>query len=85
MLIEAKYEGYVTRQARQIERFRRLESMPIPTRVDYASMSDLRNEARERFSAVSPRTLGQASRISGINPADVTVLWVHLRRRQRNP
>ena len=77
-LIDAKYTGYVDRQQRQIERFRRLESLPIPDRVNYAAISGLRNEAREKLTAVAPRTLGQAGRISGINPADLTVLWVHL-------
>jgi len=77
-LIEAKYGGYVDRQARQIERFRRLESRSIPERTDYGTMSGLRLEARERLARVAPRTLGQAARIPGINPADITVLWIHL-------
>jgi len=77
-LVDAKYSGYVDRQARQIERFRRLESMAIPARTDYSSMPELRTEAREQLMRVGPRTLGQAARISGINPADITVLWVYL-------
>lgn len=77
-LIDAKYTGYVDRQQRQIERFRRLESLPIPDRVNYAAISGLGMEAREKLTAVAPRTLGQAGRISGINPADLTVLWVHI-------
>ncbi|MHC4696057.1 MAG: tRNA uridine-5-carboxymethylaminomethyl(34) synthesis enzyme MnmG [Planctomycetota bacterium] len=81
-LIEAKYSGYVDRQARQIKRFRRLESMLIPEQVDYISMAGLRLEARESLARVGPRTLGQAARISGINPADITVLWIHLASRQ---
>jgi len=82
-LIDAKYTGYVNRQERQVERFRRLESLPIPDRVNYAAISGLRIEARERLTAVAPRTLGQAARISGINPADLTVLWVHISARQK--
>lgn len=78
VLRDAKYGGYVERQARQIERLRRLESMVIPPQVDYRHMPELRREAREKFAAVTPRTLGQAARISGISPADITVLWVYL-------
>ncbi len=81
-LIDAKYSGYVDRQARQIRRFRKLESMLIPGIVDYASIPGLRLEAREGLARVGPRTLGQAARISGINPADITVLWIHLACRQ---
>ncbi|MCO6437075.1 MAG: tRNA uridine-5-carboxymethylaminomethyl(34) synthesis enzyme MnmG [Phycisphaerae bacterium] len=86
VLIGVRYRGYVDRQARHVERMSRLESMVIPERLNYARLSGLRAEARERLAAVAPRTLGQASRISGINPADVTVLWVALsggRRRRR--
>ncbi len=77
-LIDARYRGYVDRQDKQIERFRRLESMTIPPRIDYASMPELRFEAREQLSRVGPSTLGQAARISGVNPADITVLWIYL-------
>ncbi|MBI4719346.1 MAG: tRNA uridine-5-carboxymethylaminomethyl(34) synthesis enzyme MnmG [Planctomycetes bacterium] len=82
-LIDAKYSGYVDRQARQIERFRRLESLPIPDPIDYVTVPGLRAEARERLLGVAPRTLGQAARISGITPADVTVLWIYITGRQR--
>jgi tRNA uridine 5-carboxymethylaminomethyl modification enzyme len=78
VLTEAKYSGYVDRQAKQIERFRRLESMAIPARTDYATMPELRFEARERLSRVAPATLGQAARVSGVTPADITVLWIYL-------
>jgi tRNA uridine 5-carboxymethylaminomethyl modification enzyme len=81
-LTEAKYEGYLKRQSEQIERFRRLESMRIPDEMNYSEMDALRYEAREHFIRVSPRTLGQAGRISGITPADVTVLWVYLKGRR---
>ncbi|MCH8966444.1 MAG: tRNA uridine-5-carboxymethylaminomethyl(34) synthesis enzyme MnmG [Planctomycetes bacterium] len=85
VLINARYSGYVDRQARQIERFRRLESMAIPERIDFAAMPELRIEARECLARVNPRTLGQAGRISGINPADVTVLWIYLTGRRSLP
>jgi len=78
VLLDAKYSGYVDRQEQQIERFRRLESMRIPERIDYRNMPELRAEAKEHLSRVSPRTLGQAGRIAGITPADVTILWVYL-------
>ena len=83
VMTEAKYSGYVDRQARQIERFRRLESMGIPDRTDYATMPELRFEARERLARVTPATLGQAARISGVTPADITVLWIYLTGRRR--
>lgn len=81
-LIDTKYSGYLVRQNLQVERFRRLESMPIPDDMDYASISQLRLEARELLGRFTPRTLGQASRISGINPADITLLWIHASRRR---
>ncbi len=83
VLTDAKYRGYVQRQEQQIERFRRLESMVIPERIDYAMIPDLRAEARERLSLVAPRTFGQAARVSGVNPADLTILWVYLKSRHR--
>ncbi|MEK6798126.1 MAG: tRNA uridine-5-carboxymethylaminomethyl(34) synthesis enzyme MnmG [Planctomycetota bacterium] len=84
-LIEAKYGGYVGRQDRQIERFQRLESMAIPTGTDYGGMPQLRFEARVNLTRIAPATLGQAARISGVNPADVTVLWIYLSGRRPLP
>jgi tRNA uridine 5-carboxymethylaminomethyl modification enzyme len=81
--IATKYAGYLKRQERQIERCRSLESKGIPGGFDYWSLSGLRTEAKERLSAVGPRSLGQASRIPGISPADITVLWVALQRSRR--
>ena len=78
--IGAKYGGYIDRQADQVERFRRLEDKPLPEGLDYASIIQLRAEAREKFARVRPRSLGQAGRISGINPADVATLLVHIKR-----
>ncbi|MCH8150658.1 MAG: tRNA uridine-5-carboxymethylaminomethyl(34) synthesis enzyme MnmG, partial [Planctomycetes bacterium] len=68
---------------RQIERFRRLESKALPRDVDYGLLSGLRLEAREKLATIAPRTLGQAARIPGISPADITVLWVHVTGRRR--
>jgi tRNA uridine 5-carboxymethylaminomethyl modification enzyme len=81
--IAVKYEGYIARQDRQIERFAQMENKLIPAGIDYARVSGLRNEAVQKFSKFTPRSLGQALRISGITPADVTVLAIHLERRIR--
>jgi tRNA uridine 5-carboxymethylaminomethyl modification enzyme len=78
VILEAKYSGYIHRQAEQVERFQRLESRPIPAHFDYAAVPQLRAEAREKLSRVRPLNLGQASRISGISPADLAILLVYL-------
>jgi tRNA uridine 5-carboxymethylaminomethyl modification enzyme len=76
--LEAKYAGYIDRQAAQIERFQRMESRPIPAHFDYAGVPQLRAEAREKLSRIRPASLGQAGRISGICPADLAVLLIYL-------
>jgi len=81
--VEVKYGGYIERQQRQVERFRQMESRPIPPGFRFSAIPELRAEARERLTAVGPRSIGQASRISGINPADITVLMVYLDCRRR--
>ncbi|MBM4067545.1 MAG: tRNA uridine-5-carboxymethylaminomethyl(34) synthesis enzyme MnmG [Planctomycetes bacterium] len=78
VILEAKYSGYIDRQAAQVERFHRLESKPIPAHFDYQGIPQLRSEAREKLSRIRPQNLGQASRISGINPADLAVLLLYL-------
>lgn len=77
-LTTLKYEGYLTRQERAIERFRALEDQAIPSGTDYGSIPHLRQEARERWEAVRPLSLGQAARVSGITPNDVSMLAVFL-------
>ena len=74
VMIEAKYGGYIDRQAQQVDRFRRLEHKPIPSGLNYATIPQLRAEAREKFMKVRPISLGQAGRISGISPADIATL-----------
>ncbi len=81
--IATQYAGYLVRQQRQIDRFSKLETVVIPTHFDFNGIDALRLEAREKFDHIQPRTIGQASRISGINPADISVLWIHLHRRQK--
>ncbi len=76
--LEAKYAGYIQRQAAQVERFQRMESKPIPAHFDYAAIPQLRHEAREKLGRIRPGSLGQASRISGICPADLAVLLYYL-------
>ena len=78
--IDIHYEGYIDKQERQVERFRRLEGRHIPADLDYRGVIGLRNEARERLLRHRPETVGQASRIAGVNPADISVLLVHLER-----
>ncbi|MGA2582215.1 MAG: tRNA uridine-5-carboxymethylaminomethyl(34) synthesis enzyme MnmG [Tepidisphaeraceae bacterium] len=80
--IRHKYEGYIARQDRQIERMAKMETKLIPGSIDYTAVVGLRNEARQKLSKFTPRSLGQALRISGITPADVTVLAIHLDKRQ---
>lgn len=77
--ISIKYEGYIKRQQQQIDEMRRLEVKTIPTDIDYSSLTGLRLEAVEKLSKIRPENLGQASRISGVSPADVNVLSIHLR------
>jgi tRNA uridine 5-carboxymethylaminomethyl modification enzyme len=79
VILEAKYAGYVDRQAEQVERFQRLESKPIPPYFDYAVVPQLRVEAREKLARIRPANLGQASRISGITPADLAVVMLYVR------
>jgi tRNA uridine 5-carboxymethylaminomethyl modification enzyme len=78
VVLEAKYSGYIDRQAAQVERFQRLESKPIPAHFDFAAVPQLRAEAKEKLLRVRPANLGQASRISGISPADIAVLLIYL-------
>jgi len=77
--IETKYAGYIDRQRRQVERLQGLEGWAIPSNLDYGSIRDISNEARQKLQEVSPRTLAQASRISGVSPADISVLMIHLK------
>ncbi len=76
--VRVKYEGYIARQDRQIEKFAKMESKLIPASIDYATVVGLRNEAKQKLSTFTPRSLGQALRISGITPADITLIAIHL-------
>ncbi|MBI3408271.1 MAG: tRNA uridine-5-carboxymethylaminomethyl(34) synthesis enzyme MnmG, partial [Planctomycetes bacterium] len=78
VVLEAKYAGYIDRQAAQVDRFRRMESRRIPATFDFAAVPQLRMEAREKLGKIRPTSLGQASRISGICPADLAVVMMYL-------
>jgi tRNA uridine 5-carboxymethylaminomethyl modification enzyme len=77
--IETKYEGYIKRQDEQIRIFERSESVHIPSDLDYATVKSLSREGREKLSRVRPISIGQASRISGVTPADLSVLLIALK------
>ncbi len=81
--IEARYAGYFERQRRQVEKFKRSEHMAIPGWIDYGSIPELRSEAREKLSRIRPHSLGQASRISGLSPADISTLMIYIEGRRR--
>ncbi|MCI9511944.1 MAG: tRNA uridine-5-carboxymethylaminomethyl(34) synthesis enzyme MnmG [Oscillibacter sp.] len=78
--ISVKYEGYIQRQQRQVEEFRKMESHKLSPGLDYSAIQGLRLEAREKLAAVRPLDLGQASRISGVSPADIAALMIYLER-----
>lgn len=79
--INLKYEGYIVRQKQQVEHFKKLEKKLIPDTIDYDEVPSLRKEARQKLKDIKPASLGQASRISGVSPADVSVLSVYLKQK----
>ncbi|MCI5898640.1 MAG: tRNA uridine-5-carboxymethylaminomethyl(34) synthesis enzyme MnmG [Firmicutes bacterium] len=81
--VEIKYAGYIDKQRQQIEKFRRLEGRRLPENLDYSSLDGLRIEARQKLDAIRPESIGQASRISGVSPADINVLLIHLEKMRR--
>ncbi|MBO5472812.1 MAG: tRNA uridine-5-carboxymethylaminomethyl(34) synthesis enzyme MnmG [Lachnospiraceae bacterium] len=82
--IEIKYEGYIERQLRQVEQYKKMEKKLIPADLDYNAVSSLRLEARQKLIAYKPISVGQASRISGVSPADISVLLVYLEHYNRS-
>ena len=83
MDIFLRYEGYLEKERRQVEAFRRNEDTLLPQGFDYMTLDTLRIEARQKLTAQQPRSLGEASRISGVSPGDITVLMVWLEKRSR--
>ncbi len=82
--VNIKYEGYIQLEKERIQRFRELEDQKLPEQIDYEEILALRLEARQKLSALRPQNLGQASRISGVSPADITVLLIHLDRLRKD-
>ena len=83
IVIETKYAGYIRRQSADIQRQQKVHSVPIPATFDYQAIPQLRREAQEKLRQVQPLSLGQASRISGITPADLAVLMLYLKEPHR--
>ena len=81
--ISVKYEGYIKRQQAQIDEMRRLEVKKLDSAMDYASITGLRKEAQEKLAKIRPENIGQASRISGVSPADISVLLIYLSQQER--
>ena len=81
--ITVKYEGYIKRQIGQVEQFKKLENKRIPEDINYDEIYNLGFEAREKLKQVKPISIGQASRISGVNPSDITVLMIYLETKRR--
>ena len=78
--VEVKYEGYLSRENRRIGRMQKADQMRLPESIDYAALEEMRTEGREKLARFRPSTMGQASRIAGVNPADLQILEVYLRR-----
>ena len=81
--IEIKYEGYIKRQYQQVEQYKKLEGKRLPEDFDYSQVKSLRREAVQKLNKVQPASIGQAARISGVSPADISVLLVHFARKQQ--
>ena len=84
MEVEIKYGGYIQKQLAQIEKFKRLENRKLSSDIDYASIKGLRIEAQQKLNNLKPLSLGQASRISGVSPADINVLLIYLEKERRS-
>jgi tRNA uridine 5-carboxymethylaminomethyl modification enzyme len=82
--MEIKYEGYIKKERERAEKMKKLEDKLIPAEIDYKVIKGLKNEAREKLSRVKPATIGQAQRISGVDPSDISILLVHIEARSRN-
>ena len=76
--IEIKYEGYIKLQTAQVEKFKKLEGKLLPKNINYEEIKGLRLEARQKLNKIKPNSVGQASRISGVSPADISVLLIYL-------
>ena len=82
--IQIRYAGYIEKQNAQVEKFKKLENKKIPEDIDYEAVGNLRTEAVQKLSRIRPASVGQASRISGVSPADISVLIIYLEQRRRH-
>ena len=82
--IQIKYEGYISQQLKQVEQFKKLENRLLPEDLDYETIQGLRLEARQKLNAIRPRSMGHASRITGVSPADISVLLIYMEQHKRN-
>ena len=82
--IQIKYEGYIKMQEAQVEKFKKLETKLLPEELDYEQIKGLSLEARQKLNKFKPRSIGQASRISGVSPADISVLLIYLQVNKNN-
>ena len=78
--IQVKYEGYIKKVEREAEKMLKNESKQIPKDIDYQKVTNLASEARQKLERIRPTSIGQASRISGVNPADISILMIYLRK-----
>ena len=81
--IEIKYEGYILKARKEADRMRKMDNIALPEDIDYLNVDNLALEARQKLDKIRPASLGQASRISGINPSDIQVLAIYLKQKQR--
>ena len=81
--IQIKYAGYIDQQLKQVEQFKKLEGRLLPMELDYETIQGLRLEARQKLKLVRPENLGQASRITGVSPADISVLLIYMEQMKR--
>ena len=81
--IQIKYEGYIKLQEDQVEKFKKLEKKLLPENINYEDIKGLRIEARQKLNKIRPNSVGQASRISGVSPADISVLLIYLEQIKR--
>ena len=82
--IEVKYKGYIKLQQNQVEKFKKLETKKLPEDINYESIKGLRLEARQKLNQIRPSSVGQASRISGVSPADISVLLIFLEQQRKD-
>ena len=81
---DIKYEGYINKTKNEVKKMLKLEEKQIPSDIDYSKVKNIATEARQKFEKIRPLTIGQASRISGVNPSDITMLLVYLKKEYNN-